>query len=94
MTIFENALIKVIQKRCRHEDWWIFNSPEDLREYWRERRVRVDPTCRFYAVYVNDSELNITGFDALSEHPDIDLESAIIMSSSVEGEYEQMFFGQ
>jgi len=94
MTIFENALIKVIQRRCRHEKWWIFGSADDLLVYWRERRLRVDPSCRFYAIYVNDSELSITGFDALSEQPDIDLESVIITSSSVEGEYEQMFFGQ
>jgi len=94
MTIFEKALMKVIYKRCRHENWWDFGAADDFAMYWQENEIRVYPSCRFYAISVNESKLNVVGFDALSEQPDIDSESAIITSFQVEDEYEQMLSGQ
>lgn len=94
MTIFENTLVNEIHRRCRDEDWWIFSSLNELREHWKERSLNVDPQFRYFAVSVNERELNVVGFDALSEQPNIDMDSILISYINLEAAYEELYFGQ
>jgi hypothetical protein len=93
MTIFENTLINLIQNKCRDKEWWIFRDTEDVKRYWQEKSLRIDPRSRYFAISVNELQLNIIGFDAISEHPNIDMESVLISAQSLEKHYEEMYFG-
>ena len=94
MTIFELSLINLIHRKARDKSWWIFSSIDDLKRYWIKNSIRLDTSSRFFAISVNDQELNIECFDYLSENPNIDVDSILISSSNLENVYEELFFGQ
>jgi len=93
MTIFENTLINLIHNKCIGKDWWIFSDADELKSYWESNSFRVDPNCRYFAVSVNERELNVIGFDALSECHNIDIESVLISAHILEKHYEELYFG-
>lgn len=94
MTIFENVLLSLIFRKCHQLNWWMFDSVDDLNEYWSLNSHRIDPKCRFYSISLNERELNVLGFDALSENPYIDEDSVIISRHNLEEYYEEMYFGE
>lgn len=93
MTIFENTLLNLIHEKCSDKDWWIFNDFAELRRHWESEVVRIDHKCRYFAISVNESKLNIIGFDALSESHNIDMDSVLISAHLLERHYEELYFG-
>ena len=93
MTIFENTLLNLIFEKCSDKEWWIFNDFAELKRHWESEFFMIDQKCRFYAISVNDSKLNIVGFDALSESHYIDIDSVLISAHLLERNYEELNFG-